>query len=70
MIEVLHNLVFGVGLVAWAFLIAISIHPTWGAEFGMWLRGDTIDPPAEPPAEAEGEKSPDSLVGRNLNRKV
>ena len=70
MTEVVHNLLFGVGLVVWSFLIVISIHPRWGAEFGMWLRGDTADPYTEPPADAEKESSGDPLVGQNLNRKV
>jgi len=39
MTEVVHDIVFAVGLGAWASLIVLSIHPTWGAEFGMWLRG-------------------------------
>ncbi len=70
MTEVVHNVFFAVGLGVWAGLIIISIHPRWGAEFGMWLRGDTADPYTRPPAEAEKESSGDPLVGQNLDRKV
>ncbi len=75
MTEVVHDIVFAVGLVAWASLIALSIHPTWGAQLGMWLQGldrghdrdKRVQELLDSVPEAEGEPS---HLGQNVDRHV
>ena len=59
MIGVLHDMLLVGGAALWAFLIIISLHPTWGASVGMWLRGDFREPyEPPPPVETEGDDKP------------
>ena len=75
MTEVVHDIVFAVGLGAWASLIALSIHPTWGAQLGMWLQGldggndrdKRVQELLDSVPEAEGEPG---HLGQNVDRHV
>ncbi len=75
MTEVVHDVVFALGLVAWASLIALSIHPTWGARLGMWLQGldraadrdKRVQELLDSVPDAEGERS---HLGQNVDRHV
>ena len=75
MTEVVHDIVFVIGLGAWASLIALSIHPTWGAQLGIWLQGldranerdKKVQELLDSVPDAEGEPS---HLGQNVDRHV
>ena len=68
MVEALFTII---GCGVWGFLIAISLHPTWGAQFGMWIRGDSLDPYLEPtPVEVEEEEETKLEHSTRLDRWV